>query len=164
MIAIKKQITPICTIVYLLAGIGPVAPSLSGLISTDLSNRSMAFLDVRVSKVHANSQSYPTTFSERLFALLECVARKWVETHFSAPIPLPKIDNNVVVPHTVNHGFAACTLSHNGTKRTSKLRSPICRYWDKSPTSSDPLRTYRFWNCCDAIGLLSSSRFSARLR
>ena len=50
------------------------------------------------------AKAVPITFCERFFAFLECVACKWAETRFSAPIPLPEIDNNVVAPHTISHG------------------------------------------------------------
>src|SRR5438034_329251 len=38
----------------------------------------------------------------RGLALVERVARNWIETRFSAPIPIPEIDDNVVIAPTLS--------------------------------------------------------------
>jgi|SRR5690242_10804869 hypothetical protein len=65
------------------------------------------------------AEATPITFSERLLALLERVARNWIETRFSALIPLPKIDNNVVTTPI---------LRHRGS-------SPLCRVDTQNPVA-----------------------------
>jgi hypothetical protein len=61
------------------------------------------------------AKAAPVTFSERLFALVACVARKWIVMRFSTSIPLPEIDNHVIAKG--GSASVACNRRQGSVKR-----------------------------------------------
>lgn len=50
------------------------------------------------------AEAIPLTFSERLLAFVEGVARKWIASSgLSTPIPLPKVDDDIIVAGCMGH-------------------------------------------------------------
>jgi hypothetical protein len=50
------------------------------------------------------AKAFPLTFSERLFAFIEGIARKWIMPGLSTLIPLPEIGDYIVAVGFVDHG------------------------------------------------------------
>ena len=76
------------------------------------------------------AEAIPITFSERLLALFERVARNWIETRFSALIPLPEIDNDVVASHTVNHRRNPRNCEARLRQKVTQVTDPWLRFFD----------------------------------